>query len=119
MMGNRGRVFGAFAILFLLGAPMSAYAARGAQTTILLTGFEPFGGRARNNSYEIAKRLKADPGLLGQGIGVEICELPVVYDRAAAVAQACFEKLSQRPDFVVSMGEGGCDIRLETAATNI
>jgi hypothetical protein len=35
------------------------------------------------------------------------------------VAQACFESLPTRPDWVVSFGEGGCDIRLETAATNL
>jgi pyroglutamyl-peptidase len=96
---------------------MSAYAA--VPRTLLLTGFEPFGGRPLNNSYEIAKRLQADPTLIGANIRVMLCELPVVYDRAAKVAEACFESLAVAPDAVVSLGEGGCDIRLETAATNL
>src|SRR5581483_6701775 len=67
-----------------------------ASKTILLTGFQPFGGRARNNSYETAKRLKADPSLIGDGIAVELCELPVEYGRGAKVAEACYESLQAR-----------------------
>lgn len=123
-MGNRGKIVGiAFAVFFGLisGASVSAHAGGRAHAsqTLLITGFEPFGGRVRNNSYEIAKRLKADRSLLGEDVAVEICELPVVYDRAASVAQECYEKLRAVPDFVVSLGEGGCTIHLETAATNL
>jgi pyroglutamyl-peptidase len=87
------------------------------ERTVLITGFEPFAGRTRNNSFEIAKRLKAEPGLLGAH--VEICELPVVYDRAAQVALEYFESLPRRPDFVVSMGEADAEILLETQAANL
>jgi pyroglutamyl-peptidase len=79
---------------------------------ILLTAFEPFGKWKINLSHEVALELK-------KKMNVEICELPVVYDKAADAAVACFQKLKQKPKLVLGLGEGSCALRLETSAANL
>lgn len=83
---------------------------------ILITSFEPFAGRATNNSEAIAGELRANPALLGGDLELLFCALPVVYDQAATVAMDCVERY--KPDAVVSLGEADCRLRLETAASN-
>jgi pyrrolidone-carboxylate peptidase len=53
---------------------------------------------------------------LGENVQVVACNLPVVYDRAAWAAKDCVQNF--HPDVVISFGEGACDLRIETAATN-
>ena len=76
---------------------------------ILLTGFEPFGGLARNPSGEIALALR--------GEGVEGAVLPVDYER---IRPALEELLSQAWDAIVLMGVavGRGAISLERVAIN-
>jgi pyroglutamyl-peptidase len=81
------------------------------EPVILLTSFEPFGKRDTNLSHEVAQRI-------GKRVKVEICRLPVVYDRAAERAVECYEEMNPKPTLVLSLGEGSCAVRLETAATN-
>lgn len=84
---------------------------------VLITSFEPFAGRRSNNSGAIAEALRLKHGILGAGVELSFCTLPVVYDEAAEVAMRCVEH--RRPDIVVSLGEADCGLRLETAATNL
>lgn len=86
---------------------------------VLVTGFEPFGGSTLNISYEVAAELAQHPDLISHEVDVRVCRLPVVYDKGAEVALECLKALPRPPALVVSMGEGGCDFRLETAASNL
>lgn len=86
---------------------------------IMITGFEPFGKRTVNLSYEVATALQRLQSTIGPGVRIELCRLPVEYDRAAAVATLCFEHMNPKPEMVLSLGEGGCVMHVETAATNL
>lgn len=88
-----------------------------AKRRILITSFEPFDGRAENNSTRIAAAMKAHPELF-EDIEVTLCSLPVVYDEGAATALACLEAMPEKPDAVLSLGEVGCTVQLETNAFN-
>lgn len=84
----------------------------------MITSFEPFGTRQLNGSHEAAKALQAFNTPIEEGVEYVICQLPVEYDKASAKAKECYEQMNPKPDMVMSLGEGGCDIRLETRAMN-
>lgn len=81
---------------------------------VLVSAFEPFGGRPVNSSWELASRL---PGRAGRH-AVAVARLPVVYG-------AAWDALSRavggfRPDAVVALGEcPGRAFRLERVAVNL
>lgn len=81
--------------------------------TVLLTGFEPFGGRDVNESWEAVKVLE---GATLRGRRVEVARLPVVYDEMAAPLAAAIAKA--RPEVVISFGVGTEVVRVETLARN-
>lgn len=83
---------------------------------VMVTAFEPFAGAAVNRSQDAAQRIKSQ--LNQQGIEVDICTVPVVYDLGSQIAKKCFQDLSPKPDLVLSLGEGGCQVQMETAAHN-
>jgi pyroglutamyl-peptidase len=85
---------------------------------IVLTAFEPFGGAKENNSASVIAKLATllqAAGPAGE-IEVKTCVLPVEYDRGAKVALECIG--ATKPDLVLSLGEGGCEIDFETRARN-
>ena len=80
--------------------------------TVLLTGFEPFGGATSNSSWDAVQRVAGLPGLV---TGV----LPVEFGRASTVlAQLIAE---HNPDLVIAVGlaEGRTAITPERVAINI
>ena len=83
---------------------------------VLVTGFEPYGGRGRNPAAEIAHAL--DGGSIG---GHEVIgrTLPVAYRGLAERLQALVEEL--RPRLVIALGlwPGESLIRLERFGLNI
>lgn len=87
-----------------------------ARETVLITAFEPFGGRKENNSALVAKELAAN---FAKDWDYKICVLPVEYDRAAVEAKKCFEALGNKPALVLSTGEGDCTVRAEIRAHNL
>lgn len=103
-----------FSSLAFLAASFSASAAE--PYRIVLTSFDPFGLSSKNNSQPIAKRVAQLTSVIGENVQIDICNLPVVYDQAALVAEECIAK--HAPNAVISLGEGGCDLRIETAASN-
>jgi pyroglutamyl-peptidase len=103
-------------ILIFALAALSAASVAEAKKTVLVTAFEPFGGRKTNGSEAVGKALVA---LGGEGIEYKLCVLPVEYDKAAVVARKCFEEMNPKPDMVISTGEGDCTIRVETRAHNL
>lgn len=85
----------------------------GRPRTVLLTGFDPFGGRDVNESWEAVKVLE---GETIRGRRVEVARLPVVYDEMAAPLAAAIARA--RPEVVISFGVGTEVVRVETLARN-
>ncbi len=77
--------------------------------TLVLTGFEPFGGRAINRSWQAVERVALRTGW-------ERVRLPVVYARIAELVPALVEKA---PRAVLLVGEANRDVvTLERLAHN-
>ncbi len=67
--------------------------------TVLLTGFEPFGGEERNPSAEIVARLA---GTRIAGVDIVGVVIPTVYGASADALLAALE--AHRPDAVIALG---------------
>ena len=81
--------------------------------SILLSGFD-----ALNNSEIIAQAVQKK--FKGSDIKVHYCQLRTVYYKSAQTLQDCFHALGEKPDFVISLGEGHCDkVGFETRAINL
>jgi pyrrolidone-carboxylate peptidase len=85
---------------------------------VMITTFDPFGGSPANGSQQAAEALLANHQR-ENGIEYIVCNLPVVYDDAAARARRCYEEADPKPDMVISTGEGHCQIALETRGLNL
>lgn len=84
--------------------------------TILLTGFEPFGGESRNPSQEIARALN---GRVIAGRRVVGAVLPCVF--GASVTELKTLLRAHRPELVVCVGQAGgrAEITPERVAINV
>lgn len=71
-------------------------------TTVLLTGFEPFGGSSENSSWEAVRLVARDWG--GPAELVTAC-LPVEFGRAGDVLLSLIEE--HVPDLVIATGVAG------------
>lgn len=69
--------------------------------TLLVTGFDPFGGESINPAWEAVKRL---PAVIG-GWQLHILQVPTVFTLAAEAAAAAAEQL--KPDAVLCIGQAG------------
>ena len=84
--------------------------------SVLITGFEPYGGRRRNPSGELARALDGarigDRTIIGR-------TLPVVFAGLAERVEACLAET--RPSAVIALGlwPGEPAIRLERVAVNL
>ncbi|HEX2011432.1 MAG TPA: pyroglutamyl-peptidase I [Roseateles sp.] len=84
--------------------------------TILLTGFEPFGGETVNPAWEIARALD---GQMIDDARIVARQLPCVFGLAlGALATAMAET---RPLLVLALGQaaGRCDLSIERVAINV
>jgi pyroglutamyl-peptidase len=83
--------------------------------TILVTGFEPFGGERTNPSWEICTRL---PKMIGR-TRIETLQVPCRFREAIETVAAAIESL--RPSHVVCIGQAGGRDRLsiERVAINL
>jgi pyroglutamyl-peptidase len=77
---------------------------------VIVSGFEPFQGRAVNASYEFARAIK------DQFPEVVLLQTPVRWDESAAIVQRAFE---EKPRFWLACGEAPSTFRLETCARNL
>ena len=117
--GGEGSMLTTTLVVFLLGATLAlggcgvADDRASPSRTVLLTGFEPFGGRSVNESWEAVKVLE---GATLRGRRVEVARLPVVYDEMAAPLAAAIART--RPEVVISFGVGTEVVRVETLARN-
>ena len=69
--------------------------------TLLVTGFDPFGGAAVNPSWEAVKRL---PERIGD-LTVHKLQIPTVFGKAAETVLETAERI--RPDVILCIGQAG------------
>ena len=83
--------------------------------TILLTGFEPFGGETINPAYEILHSLPDNI----DGHTIIKRQLPTSYKGSIKVIESLLEEL--RPDVVLSLGQAGgaFGLRVEKVGLNL
>ncbi|QRG70090.1 pyroglutamyl-peptidase I [Brevibacillus choshinensis] len=84
--------------------------------TVLVTGFDPFGGETINPAWESVKRL-ADASSADYKIVVR--QIPTVFDRSLEHLYAAIEET--KPDLVLCIGQAGgrTDITVERVAINV
>lgn len=93
------------------------YSQLGLSMNVLVTYFDPFEGRQKNNSEYVAKALlKMFPS---NDIRLHACKLQTVFDKAFLELQDCIAAMKEPPAFVISLGETGCSgVKIETRASN-
>ena len=86
------------------------------RSTILITGFEPFGGESVNPSWQVAQALD---GEFIAGASIHARQLPCVFGAALVALDATLLKL--HPTLVLALGQaGGRDgFTLERVAINV
>lgn len=84
--------------------------------TLLITGFEPFGGDELNPALEAVKRLE---GLQLEGARVVTCTVPVVLQTSIDAVIGAIK--THKPDYVMTVGQAGgrSAITPERVAINI
>ncbi|OTA18357.1 pyrrolidone-carboxylate peptidase [Xenorhabdus vietnamensis] len=84
--------------------------------TVLITGFEPFGGETINSSWEAVRLLQ---GCQIAGANIEVCLLPCIFDTSLEHLYAAIERF--KPEVVISVGEAGgrSHISVERVAINV
>lgn len=84
--------------------------------TVLVTGFDPFGGESVNPSWEVVKQL--DGAIIGGGL-VVARQLPCVFGESLRVLDAAIDELN--PALVLAVGQAGgrTDITVERVAINV
>ena len=84
--------------------------------TVLITGFEPFGGETVNPSWEVVKLLD---GMIIDGSRVVARQLPCVFGESLEVLNAAIEAL--QPSVVLAIGQAGgrVDVTVERVAINV
>ena len=110
--------FASLALLIALGVSAcegrtGTHAGPSSPPVVLLTAFEPFGGRPTNTSWEAIKDFE---GTTIAGHVVRTALLPVVYDDMAKPLDDAIA--ASKPDAVVSFGEGREVIDVERVAKN-
>lgn len=84
--------------------------------TVLLTGFDPFGGDAVNPSWLAVERLR---GEILAGHRIETAQLPTAFERAPRALRAAIRR--HRPALVLCIGQAGgrSAISFERVAINV
>ncbi|MFF2527864.1 pyroglutamyl-peptidase I [Brevibacillus sp. NPDC058079] len=84
--------------------------------TILVTGFDPFGGESVNPAWESVKELGKIESAHYQ---VELRQIPTVFDKSIEQLYAAIEET--KPDIVICIGQAGgrVDIAVERVAINV
>lgn len=84
--------------------------------TILVTGFDPFGGEPINPAWESVKKLAE---IESDRYKVEVRQIPTVFDQSIAHLYAAIEET--KPDLVFCIGQAGgrADMSIERVAINV
>ncbi|HIH9401809.1 TPA: pyroglutamyl-peptidase I [Yersinia enterocolitica] len=84
--------------------------------SVLITGFEPFGGERVNPSWEVVKQLN---DLMLGGVKVVARQLPCAFGEALTALNAAIDEI--QPVLVLAIGQAGgrADISIERVAINV
>lgn len=84
--------------------------------TVLVTGFEPFGGEAVNPSWEVVKQLE---GMTIENHRVVTRQLPCVFGESLTVLNAAIDELAPAAILAIGQAGGRVDITVERVAINV
>lgn len=90
-----------------------------AKPTVLVSYFDPFGRARVNNSEAIAKLLLAKSRIEGLPFEIKLCPLETKYDVSYEQLKDCISALPERPLMVISLGETGCQVKMELMGRNL
>ncbi|MGC4378512.1 pyroglutamyl-peptidase I [Fictibacillus sp. Mic-4] len=84
--------------------------------TVLVTGFDPFGGEPVNPALEAVKQLE---GSFAKEYQIEVREIPTVFAKSLDVLYKSIEETN--PDIVICVGQAGGrpDLTVERVAINV
>ncbi len=84
--------------------------------TVLLTGFDPFGGESINPAWEVAKSLHEKT--IGE-YKIISKQVPTVFQKSISVLKEYIEELN--PEMIICIGQAGGrpDIKIERVAINV
>lgn len=88
-----------------------------AKPTVLVSFFDPFGKAPVNNSETVANLLVAKSANLP--FEIKLCKVQTKFDVSVEELRDCIAALPERPILVVSLGETGCDVKIETLGRNL
>lgn len=103
-------MFGLLLPLFLLGLSW-------AKPQVLVSYYDAFDGASFNNSERVALGLKAQ-FQDSDKVGITLCRLPTIYDKAFTELETCLSAMPDRPTLILGLGEAGCDMKLELVVKN-
>ncbi len=83
-------------------------------TTVLMTGFEPFGGAAVNASWEAVRQVSAPPG-----VDLRVRLLPCRFGAALDELWRAVEREDPAVVIAVGVADGRPDVSLERVAVNL
>ena len=93
------------------------YSELGFGMKVLVTYFDPFEGRPKNNSEYVAKAL--EEMFPSENVELHTCTLRTVFDKAFFEIQDCISQMERPPAFVISLGEASCSgVKIETRGLN-
>ncbi len=101
-------------ILFSLFIAASSWA----KPTVLVSYFDPFGRAKVNNSETVAKLLVSKLAVRGNDFEISLCKLETKFDLSSEQLKDCIAALPERPLMVISLGETGCDLKVELMGRN-
>ncbi len=84
--------------------------------TVLVTGFEPFGGEAVNPSWEVVKQLE---GMTIENHRVVTRQLPCVFGESLTALNAAIDELAPAAILAIGQAGGRVDITVERVAINV
>jgi pyroglutamyl-peptidase len=102
--------------LFLNRRAVRGMAILDTMKTILLMGFEPFGGEPINPAWEVARALD---GSWLDGACVHACQLPTRFDAAPEVMRAAIQSTHPVLAVVLGLASGRSEISIERVAINL
>lgn len=90
-----------------------------AKPTVLVSYFDPFGRAKVNNSETIARLLLSKSQIEGLPFVLKLCPLETKYDVSYEALKDCISSLPDHPVMVISLGETGCNVKMELMGRNL
>lgn len=103
--------------LILFSFLFSAFA--WAKPTVLVSYFDPFGRAKVNNSETVAKLLLEKTKGMDLPFTLRTCELQTKFDVSVEELRDCIATLPEEPLMVLSLGETGCELKIELMGRNL